>query len=295
MRIVLYIIAILIALPVLAFGGVYLVSEAKLRDVARPPAFDRPIPEDVASVERGRHIARTRGCFGCHGQRLEGIDFTEQWPWIATAVAPNLAAYAKAHDAATLEAAIRHGVGADGRALWSMPSYNFTRLSDDDVAALIAFLKAAPVVEQPLPKPRLGWAVRWAIVTGAETHMADWAARTPPLTVDAQAEPALAHGEYLAMTMCNECHGLDLRGQTLFEGAQTPDLAIVASYGRDDFDKLITTGVPIGGREIELMALVAPDRYRDLSVDEADDLYAFLQTLVDKPAATDVFWRQEPR
>ena len=234
MRILIIVAAAFVALPALGFGGVYMLSEAKLRDVVRGPAFDHPIPEDAAAIEHGRRIARTRGCFGCHGQRLEGIDFSEQWgDWVERAVAPNLAAYAKAHDAASLEAAIRQGIGADGRALMSMPSYNFARLTDEDLAALIAFLKSAPVAENKLPTPKLGWSLRWRMIAGGETHMNDWAQLVPPLRVDAGAEPQRAHGEYLAMTMCNECHGLDLRGQALFEGDYTPDLAIVAAYPRD--------------------------------------------------------------
>lgn len=290
MRIILVIVAVLVFLPALGFGGVYLFSEAKLRDVVGGPAFDHPLPGDTASIERGRHIARTRGCFGCHGQQLEGKNFDEQWDWPERAVAPNLATYAREHDAATLEAAIRQGIGADGKALTAMPSFNFARLSDEDTAALIAFLKSAPVVEIDLPEPKLGWDVRWTYITGAEKHMAYWADAVPPLGVDPVVEPSRARGEYLAMTMCNECHGLDVRGQTLFP-PPTPDLAMVAAITREDFEILIRTGVGVGGRELGLMRLVAPDRFPSLSEQEVDDLYAYVTSLVDEPVAEDVFWR----
>lgn len=282
--------AVILVGPLVVLGGVYVLSEAELRDVAKDPPFDHAIPTDSASVERGRHIARTRGCFGCHGQELQGKDFGEQWDWPERAVAPNLAAYARKYDAATLEAAIRQGIGADGRALTSMPSFNFARLSDEDTAALIAFLRSAPVVEGELPDPKLGWSVRWTFAIGAETHMAEWADRVPPLRVDAAAEPQRARGEYLAMTMCNECHGLDVRGQTLF-GPPTPDLAIVAAIEPGDFERLITTGIGLGGRELGLMGLVAPDRFPQLSEQEVADLYAYLSSLVREPAPADTAWR----
>ena len=282
--------AVILVGPLVVLGGVYVLSEAELRDVAKDPPFDHAIPTDSASVERGRHIARTRGCFGCHGQELQGKDFGEQWDWPERAVAPNLAAYARKYDAATLEAAIRQGIGADGRALTSMPSFNFARLSDEDTAALIAFLRSAPVVEGELPDPKLGWSVRWTFAIGAETHMAEWADRVPPLRVDADAEPQRARGEYLAMTMCNECHGLDVRGQTLF-GPPTPDLAIVAAIEPEDFERLITTGIGLGGRELGLMGLVAPDRFPQLSEQEVADLYAYLSSLVREPVPADTAWR----
>lgn len=290
LRILIIVAAGLAGAAALGLGGIYVMSEARLGDVSRGPAFDAPIPSDDASIEHGRHIARTRGCFGCHGQQLEGKDFGEQWDWPERAVAPNLAAYARAHDVATIEAAIRQGIGANGNALVSMPSYNFTRLTDADTAALIAFLKSAPVVEKKLPKPKLGWPVRWTFATGEETHMVQWVEAVPPLLVDADVEPQLARGEYLAMTMCNECHGLDLRGATLWD-AVTPDLVMVASIPREDFETLIKTGVGAAGRELGLMGLVAPDRFPYLTEQEIEDLYAYLSSLISEPPAAGVFWR----
>lgn len=283
-------------ITVLVFGlaVVYVLSESQLQDRKAVRQFNATIPDDAASIERGRHIARTRGCFGCHGQELQGYDFDEQWDWPERAVAPNLASYARVHDAQTIEAAVRQGIGADGRELMSMPSFNFARLRDDDLAALIAFLRAAPVVEVPLPRPALGWSVRWDIARGRELSMADWVAMVPPLRMDPEVQSILAEGEYLAMTMCNECHGLDLRGESYYSsrdgGPAKPDLAIVAAYDRAQFKKLIESGYGLGGRKLGLMALVAPDRFPSLSDSEVDSLHQYLQSLASKPAP-EAFWR----
>lgn len=135
---------ILLALPAtlgsVAFGfvAVYGLSERTLRDVQCPTPFKMPPVVDKATVEHGRHVARTPGCLSCHGQQLQGTDFSEEWQGMVTTVAPNLALFAKQHEAAVLEAAIRHGIGRDGKAVWSMPSYNFKHLSDDDMVALTA-------------------------------------------------------------------------------------------------------------------------------------------------------------
>ncbi|MEO1137195.1 MAG: c-type cytochrome [Pseudomonadota bacterium] len=289
MRIIAIIAVLAAGLVAVAFAAVYAVSEARLRDVVLGSDFDHPIPADAASVERGRHLARTRGCFGCHGQKLEGKDFDEQWDWPARAVAPNLASYAQANSPQAIEAAVRQGVGRDGKALVSMPSFNFARLTDEDMAALIAFLQSAPVVEQELPTPRLGWFVRWDFARGAEKHMGYWVKLVPELRVDPVAEPQRSRGEYLAMTMCNECHGLDVRGDTLY--GQTPDLSMVAAYSREDFETLIKTGVASGDRQLGLMSLVAPDRFPELSDREIDDLYVFLSSLPNEPVPENVPWR----
>lgn len=276
------------------FAAVFAASEMQLRDRDPVARFTTSIPVDAQSIERGRHLARTRGCFGCHGQQLQGHDFDEQWDWPERAVAPNLARYARDHDAQTIEAAVRQGIGANGRELTSMPSYNFTRLRDDDLAALIAFLRFAPVVDAPLPPPALGWRVRWDIARGRELSMADWVAMVPPLRMDPATQPELAEGEYLAMTMCNECHGLDLRGESFYSGwdggPPTPDLAIVAAYDRVQFETLIETGYAPGGRKLGLMALVAPDRFPSLTDAEIDSLYAYLRSLAAEPAPA-AFWR----
>lgn len=294
MRWLLFVSGAITAAVSLGVGTVYLLSEQQLRDRKAIYEFGAAIPDDAASIERGRHIARTRGCFGCHGQQLQGHDFDEQWDWPKRAVAPNLASYARLHDAQTIEAAVRQGIGAEGRELMSMPSYNFARLRDEDLAALIAFLRSAPVVEVPLPRPALGWDVRWDIARGRELSMADWVAMVPPLRLDPVVEPVLAEGEYLAMTMCNECHGLDLRGESYYSGwgggPPTPDLAIVAAYDRAQFESLIETGYAPGDRKLGLMALVAPDRFPSLSDSEVDSLHKFLQSLASEPAP-EAFWR----
>lgn len=262
---------------------VYVLSEAHLGDVPTVATHEIDIPEDSASIERGRHIARTRGCFGCHGQQLEGRVFEEQWDWTVRGVAPNLAAAARRLDTATLERIIRHGIGADGRALWSMPSYNWVHLSDRDLGSLIAFLRSAPVVEQSLPRPVLGWRARWAMAAGRETHMAKWALDVPPLILGEADDRQLVFGEYLAMTTCNECHGFDLRGDFLPEGG-TPDLAIVTAYDPESFRRLMDEGVALGGRDdLGLMSMVAKDRFAYFSEAEREAIYAFLRTLPARP------------
>ncbi|MEM7504495.1 MAG: c-type cytochrome [Pseudomonadota bacterium] len=283
--------AILIVLPLLALGGIYLGSELRLRDFDEPPAFDPEIPTNAETIERGEHVARIRGCFGCHGQRLEGRVFTEQWPWVERAVAPNLAAHAKKHSATTINAAIRHGVGHDGRALWSMPSYNWKHLSDDDLVALIAYLRSADVVQTRFPQPKLGLRARWQIAVGESEHMADWVGMVPDLQYQDHADRAMRFGEYLAMTMCNECHGLDLRGATNADGP-APDLAILAAYSNEDFRKLMSTGTAIGGRgNLFLMSMIARDRFPALTEEELVSLLTYLRTVPNQPATPNAPWR----
>jgi len=281
----------LLLLVIAGFGWVYLASELHLRDVVERQVFNHPIPTDAASIDRGRYVARTRGCLGCHGQQLEGKDFSQQWDWPARAVAPNLAAYARAHDAATVAAAVRQGIGASGRGLVSMPSYNFAHLSDFDTAALIAFLRSAPIVAVDLPRPTLGWTARLDLALGREISYAHWAKRVPRLRFPPDSRHVRSRGEYLAMTMCNECHGLDLRGYR-FRGEMAPDLAIVGAIEPGVMERIVRTGRGLGDRHLGLMSLVAPDRYADLSPEDIDALYRHLSSLLGEPIPQDVYWRE---
>ena len=276
---------LLLLLALLPFVVIYVGSEIRLRTFEWPPEFSETVPEDSAALERGRHAMRIRGCFGCHGQELEGRVFTEQWEWVKKAVAPNLAQYAKTYDVATIERAIRHGVGADGKALWSMPSYNFVHVSDDDLLAMIAYMRSAPVVEKELSEPDWGWKVRWEALTGSFPHAVAYTEQVPKLRVNAEQQPQLARGEYLAMTTCNECHGLDLRGE-VFPDMTTPDLAAMMKvYSAEDFRRLLQQGEAIGGRtDLGLMSLVIPDRFPYLTEQELTDLYVFLKALSEDTA-----------
>jgi len=266
--------------PLTFAGWVYAASEAHYRSFPLPPAFARTIPTDAASLARGEHIARTRGCQGCHGAELQG-----EWMWGA-ALAPNLPALARSETPAALEAAIRHGIGRDGRALYSMPSYNFIRMRDDDVAALIAYLRTAPVSDAPPQGEAAQWHERiagdfmrrMAIAFGDDGAMPRWLPEVPALTQQNNPNQAIARGEYLAMTSCNECHGFDLRAYTPW-GDSAPDLMIVGAYSQQDFARLMREGVPMSGADLPMMGPVARGRFVHWTDQEVADLYAYLSDM----------------
>lgn len=258
-------------------GWVYAASEAHFRSFAAPAPFAAAIPEDEAAVARGERLAKTRGCYGCHGESLEG---EIMWGAIVT---PNLPAMARVQTPAALEAAIRHGVGVNGRALFSMPSYNFARMSDADLADLIAFLRATPVSTnapagkwRPLHERIIGeFIIRMDIARGKDAAMPHHLPLVPQLKEANNPDPRIARGEYLALTSCNECHGMTLRGDYPWPDA-APDLIVMGAYGPEDFTKLMREGVPISGAELEMMGPVARGRFVHWTDGEVDDLYAYL-------------------
>lgn len=271
------------AVALLAFlfvGWVYAASEWHYRAFAPPTPFTHPITEDAATIAYGERLSFTRGCRGCHGAELEG---EVMWGAVTT---PNLPALAQAVTPAQFEAALRHGIGHDGRALYSMPSYNFVRMSDADVAALFAFLRNAPISEAPpqgdlapLPERLLNdFKLRLTIARGEDGAMPKWLDQVPALTQQDNPNPSIARGEYLAMTSCNECHGFDLRSHAPWPET-APDLIVAGSYTPEQFATLMREGVPSSGAELPMMGSVARGRFTHWTDQEVADLHAYLSDM----------------
>jgi mono/diheme cytochrome c family protein len=263
---------------------VWFASEAHFTSFASPPPFIHPIATDAATIAKGEHIAKTRGCFGCHGDKLQGEVFQDD-PVMGRAVGANLASLTHEQSPAIFERALRHGIGSDGRALFSMPAWNFAHLSDSDVAALYAYVRSLPVTDSKLPAGWLGLP-RIAIAMGDDGAIPAYLGEVPPLGWQAYPDPAVRRGEYLAMTSCTECHGFGLRGDDPFAppGKGAPDLAVVASYSKADFATLMRTGKAAGNRELRLMSPVARGRFVHWTDAELDDLYAFLSAMGQRDA-----------
>jgi len=255
------------------------------RDLSR--TFDVAVDEidildDQAGIDEGERLARIRGCFGCHGDNVAGQVFFEFFDG-TTYVAPDLAAASQAYSAAELDRVIRHGIRPDGTSvLLPMPSEMFYNLSDEDFGSIIGFLRSQTPATEPLPESYLGPVARVMLTMFKQetgTILAAEAIDHASPRSDSSPENAENFGKYIAMTTCTECHGKDLLGA--FDG-EFPPLTIVAAYSLKDFTTLMRTGVPIGDRELDLMATVAVGRFSYFTDMEITALHTFLKTLVNQ-------------
>jgi cytochrome c553 len=85
-----------------------------------------------------------------------------------------------------------------------------------------------------------------------------------------------AHGRYLVMSLCTECHGQDLMGNPF---ARSPPLLIAKGYPLEEFSKLLHEGIALGGRQTQLMASASRARFALLTPQETAQIHEFLQTL----------------
>jgi len=230
-------------------------------------------PERIAQGERfGRLCAAA-----CHADDesppIEGSDFLEDAPPIGTFYAPNLTpTHLGEWTDGEIIRAIREGVHRSGRSLLVMPSSVFRHLSDDDVQAIVAYLRAQPPVEPDTPTNRLN--VLGAIMAALGGPFEVQPPLTEPVVAPAPG-PTAAHGGYLASVVCSLCHGADLGG---IEAFLAPPLAGVGrTWTEEQFINFIRTGERPSGPPVdgELMP------WEDLSgfFQDDDDLRAIFAHL----------------
>lgn len=223
-----------------------------------------------ADIEEGRRASLLRGCYsGCHGDELQGGVWFDNL-LMGTVVAPDLTrSFAELSDQ-DLDRVIRHGVRRDGKSALIMPSSMLHHLSDTDLNNIIAFIRSQDTSNGPAMDVRPGVLARFFVLRfGVTPHVQQIQEGAPWLT---EADPP---GKYLAITVCTECHGMDLKGN----GEQIPNLALVIAYTLEDFVRLMREGVPLGDRELELMKEVSLGRFQHFTDAEIEALYEYLVTL----------------
>ena len=137
-----YLIGILLVLIVLAIAWVW-VSSSIAMGSSHEGVEERLVQPTAAQLADGPRQLKILGCASCHGKELRGgLLFSE--PNVAELHSPNLTLIAAKASDQQLARAIRQGIGTDGRPLFGMPSAQYARLSDAEVAALIAAIRALP-------------------------------------------------------------------------------------------------------------------------------------------------------
>ena len=262
--------AIVVAVGVTLLGAL---SEWRLRSRHEAPTEDLPVLADSASVAEGRRLAILLGCWeGCHGRAGEGLVFSE--PGLGRVVAANLTRRVPEYSDAELVRLLRFGIRRDGTSAVGMPSYTFYPLAREDLARLIAQLRAVPEVADSLP-PR-GWslATRARIALGLAPLSVAQVDRSRPRYGEEPRLHAFERGRYLASIICAECHGVALEG---LEVEGSPSLEVARGYDREQFGTLMRTGRPIDGRDLGIMSETARAAFVLFTDHELDDLHTFLR------------------
>lgn len=274
--------------------------------IAASLAFGLALTGTVAAetpLERGEYLVRgPAGCGNCHtpigpngfvaemelaGRVVEDIE-------AFTAVAPNItpAGRVAQWSDAELSKAIREGIRPDGSVIGPpMPFTMYKGLGDDDLAAIVAFLRSVPAVKNDVPAS----VYRIPLPPAYGPPVASVTA--PPRGVTRE------YGGYLAgpVAHCMECHTpmgpqgpmLDTalgQGGFEFHGPWGTSVAVnitpsddgIGRWTDDELKMMITTGVRPGGAP-----MLPPMPYPFLAKMTADDLDAIILYLRSIPPLPD--------
>jgi mono/diheme cytochrome c family protein len=198
-------------------GGAVLVGEqlALQRSQRHIDVNPQPVAlrSDPAAVERGRYLYTSRGCGDCHGADGAGRSFVQaDGLHLAGAnITPGEGSVVTAYRPLDWVRTLRHGVKPDGTPLRVMPSEDYNRLTDDDLASIVAYVRQLPparggaaVVQLPLPARVM---YGFGLIPDAADKIDH---RLPPSTPVAEGV-TVEHGRYVAQ-MCKGCHGTQLAG-----------------------------------------------------------------------------------
>jgi len=250
------------------------------------------VVSDEATLARGKYLFASRGCGDCHAANGAGRVFIDDPAGGFRVRSPNITPGGVTANYTEVDwvRAIRHGVKPDGRTLFVMPSEDYNRLTDADVAALIAYARSlAPVsgggAEFNVPLP-----VKALYAAGVVKDAAEKINHSlPPATPVAEgATPE--HGRYVA-NLCLGCHGEGLSGgkipgsppswpaaSNLTPGPGT----VMNSYdSTDKLKSMFRSGKRADGSPIAVMPF---DTLREINDTDVAALHAYLKSLPPRPA-----------
>lgn len=146
-----------IALAVIVLGALgYVGIQARSFDSSMARVYQVPIPTivrstDAAVIERGKHLAESLGeCTVCHGDNMAGGRVEPMGP-LGTVVMPNVTtgrdARGNLYTDGELARLITHGLRRDGTSVRLMPATSWGWWPDEDVVALVSWLRSLPPVD----------------------------------------------------------------------------------------------------------------------------------------------------
>ncbi len=244
------IVALIAVLALVGLGKFYapLTSPAPALKVAGTPQ----------QVERGRYLANTL-CVECHSPSRElpligGVDFAKDIPFpIGAITSANLTPGGPLKDwtDGDIFRALRTGIDRDGHHLILMSAVPVRNMSDQDLEAVIAFLRSQPAVTHDTPNPPDQPSFVAAVMLGAGLVPSG----QPPIDGAVMAPdraPTAEYGQYLVSFVgCRDCHGEDLAGGKAGGFSPVgPSLRVVKGWTVDQFMTTLRTGVDPSGHAL---------------------------------------------
>ena len=278
----------LIGLLLIAGVVLFLIGNARLNKTYDFPPSNITLPTDAASIEYGRHRAETL-CQGCHGADLSGIENWFSAGPLGTMDSANLTSGAGGIGGEfTTEdyvRAIRHGIDREGKPIFMTAVVSTSHLSDEDLGAIIAYLKTVPPVDHKTNGRHFTPLANILFAAGALGNMPVEDVSHEVNVTAPERGATKEYGEYLVNTNdCHVCHGPQLNGGSYPDPTIkkiSPNLTPGGELGfwtEAEFINTIRTGTTPGGHNLdpELMPWKYYGKFYD---DELKAIWLYLQSL----------------
>ncbi|WMT79407.1 c-type cytochrome [Bradyrhizobium sp. Ash2021] len=271
--------AAVLALAVTSISALTITGMIK-QHTRRAPVPDLKVEATPERIARGKALV-DGFCSACHsksGTLTGGLDIGKDFPIpIGSFVSSNLTPTGalKHWSDGEIFRAIRNGVDAEGHWLTVMSYTNAGKLSDDDIQAVIAFIRSLPAAGAQTPDPPDQVSLLGVVMLGAGMLPSGKPVVTSSVTAPPKG-PNVQFGEYiLSYQDCRECHGENLAGGVPGQMAPLgPDLNLVKDWKLAEFLATMRTGIDPNGHELsEKMPWRPIGRMDD---DELDAVYEYL-------------------
>ncbi len=285
-------IGVLVLVGIIVAGGIIMHFVGNNRLDNAPQVATKPVsvPTDGEAVARGEYIVhKVSFCGECHGENLEGAVLMDG-ELGSYVTAPNLTSgvggISAAYTDADWELAIRHGIGPDGRVFVIMPSHFYSHYSDEDLGAVIAYLKSLPAVDNDLGQRQIGFpgTVLGGVVAFDEFTRINSIDHANVGGSGPVAGVTIEYGEYLTqIAICGECHGTNLAGIPPGGDGPPPGPNLtpggdLAEWSEADFINTIRTGTTPSGEQLDGEQMPWPS-YSQFSDEELQAIWAYLSSL----------------
>jgi len=294
------------ALAALAVVGVLFARQGGFAPYRVPQGGTRTVANDAATLARGEYLARVGDCQACHTTR-GGAPFAGGRAFatgFGTLYSPNITPDAQ-HGIGDWSAdefvhAMRHGVSRRGVLYPVFPYAHFARVSDADLDAIYAYLRAQPASAEEPPPNRLEAPADSRRALVAWRMLYERPGQMPPLDPNDR-------GRYLVEGLghCAMCHSArgergSLPAQGHFAGGVIPGIGWYAPpldriqlerYSDHDLADYLRQGTSAHGSAYGPMAEVVYASLRALSADDALAMAQYLKQVEPaplRPAPADV-------
>ncbi len=248
-------------------GGGFVWTKTSAYAASMTRVYDSPPPAMVASsdpevIARGKHLVESLGACAsadCHGADLSGGKTLEMGP-LGTLTGPNItpAGIPLAYSDGELGRLLTRGLKKDGTSVTFMPVQEFGWLPDEDIVAIISYVRSVPPVEKPNGVMAIGVLGKFldrqdSIVLDVARRIALAPREQPPAPA-----PTPEYGRFVAR-LCTGCHGETFSGGRIpgtpdsipVPANITPHETGIGAWTYEDFERLLDTGVKKNGEKVD--------------------------------------------